>query len=250
MVFNRRKDYERPDLAQAGKGTSVARAKRFVDEIRELVAPLARTCESYEPRAESRVGGAPAVELTNGQLAIAPDLRIETEGGRVFWIEAKDKSQRFLYPDTGADAHQVLGWYDIWLNLSQPTFLVFQDPPFESCLPRTSASEEQLEDFRSRWERFRGAPYGSWLSEALVDDGWTYPMLAFEHTRVKEAYIAYFPVDRLRPIGGDWAGIVGAVDSGLVPALPRPLVAHNKIDGSEVSEPTFRKRAENFAGGR
>ncbi|MDT0676460.1 hypothetical protein [Autumnicola musiva] len=196
MTLNSRKHYIDSDEPQGTKGHSLKKANDFVLSIRDEIAPLLEECIIYESK--KRLGKAPSVELPNGKLAIAPDIRCVTKAGNVFWFEIKDKAQRFYYPDTGADIFQVYGWYKINKEFQEPVFVLFQDPDFESCLPK-NPPYAKLESFKARWERSEGKPYGNWLSNLLVLKK-KYPRVFSERSRNLEMYIMYFLVEKMEKV--------------------------------------------------
>src|SRR5436189_1938943 len=109
MPLNERKDYDAQAESQASKENSLTQAKGLAESIRQAVLPFVKECICFE--GEVKLGSAPAVKLPNGKLSIAPDLKCTTHNDNVFWIEVKDKCQRFYFDDTGADLFQVKGWY-------------------------------------------------------------------------------------------------------------------------------------------
>lgn len=112
MALNQRKEYGDFVFGQANKSASISQSGHFVRQIMSAVEPHLDICTYFE--SEAKLGSAPAVELPSGRVVIAPDILCRTNQGSVFWIEAKDKCQRFYKPDTGADIHQVYGWYKVW----------------------------------------------------------------------------------------------------------------------------------------
>jgi hypothetical protein len=112
-VLNNRNNTYRHTNQQEEKGKSIISSKTLVSIIKEKILQIQNvaSCEQYEPDESLRVNGAPAVRLPSGKLAIAPDLKCTLQNGKIFWVEVKDKCQRFYKPDTGADLHQILGFY-------------------------------------------------------------------------------------------------------------------------------------------
>jgi hypothetical protein len=152
-------------------------------------------------------------------LAIAPDLRCTTHSGKVFWIEIKDKSQRFYYPDTGGDLHQALGWYNINKHLNEPVFMLFKDPELEKCFAKR-ATEKDKEIFTERWEKFAGESFGNWLSNCLVYSKENrYPIVSYDSSRNKEMFIMYFHTDTMRRISSFASIVKEAEEAHDVPEL-------------------------------
>lgn len=238
MTVTGRKTYTKSGGVQTGKDDSIHEAKGLVSEVHALLAPLLKSCEIYEPDEKSRIKGAPAVALPNLKLAIAPDLKCETRGGNTFWVEVKDKPQRVYFPDTGADVHQVLGWYDIQRATAHPTLLVFRDPPIETMRQGT-APADVWSRFQERIKRYSGKLYGGWLSEALVYRS-NHPMICAERSRDMPMHIFYFHVDNLRPIG-DLARYPADVDENKVPHLPSELKAFYRDEKKIISEREIRR---------
>lgn len=218
MVINQRREYGGEDW-QAGKQFSVKKSKALVSEVQALVSPFLKECLPYTPPKEDCIGEAPAVRLPDGRLAIAPDLRCVSLAGKTFWIEVKDKAQRFYFPDTGADLHQVLGWYDIEKDCSEPVLVAFRDPALESCLPRGYVTADRLASFKSRWSRFSGKFYGDWLSSCLQSIP-GYPRIMHEKSREMEMNILYFPVNSMRLLDGNWKEIFAELDTNSRKTLP------------------------------
>jgi hypothetical protein len=223
MTLNKRVDYGDFEIGQANKDESLRKATGFVKEIMDEISPLLDSCEYYD--SEIKLGGAPAVKLPSEEVVIAPDIRCRTKEGKVFWLEAKDKSQRFFYPDTGADIFQVYGWYKIWQELEQPVFVVFKDPDYDSCLPRGYVDPDFIESFKKRWDTFEGKPYGAWLSELLVVEN-NYPRILFEKSREKSMYIFYFRIELMKA-NLNWNNIIDEVNNNKVPNI-QPLQAYYK----------------------
>lgn len=187
---------------QEKKENSILNSKGLVYKIEQLFKTNTdiKSIEQYEPNETLRINGAPAVKLPTGELVIAPDLKCELKDGTIFWIEVKDKCQRFFKPDTGADLHQILGFYQIDFCLNQPVLMVFQDSTLTRCSV-SNASDTLKEKFRKRWELFNGEPYGNWLRNCLIlNDNSKYPMIAKERSRDLEMYIFYFNIYTLGKI--------------------------------------------------
>jgi hypothetical protein len=236
MALNTRKDYDDSTDGQGSKNHSLEKASQFVKFIHSLISPLLSECIYYE--SEKKLGNAPSVELPNGKLAIAPDLRCVTNNGNVFWIEVKDKSQRFYHPDTGADIFQVYGWYNIFKYFSEPVFVLFKDPAFESCLPK-SPSKDRLTEFKARWDLFNGETYGGWLSDLLVSDG-KYPRVFQEHSRELIMYILYFRVALMTKVS-DFNTLISAVDNKSITNVEDEIKAYYHADNSLLTEENIRK---------
>lgn len=195
-MLNQNDKYNKGYLGQADKDSSLLLSKKLVVEVKELFEPYLLSCELYEPERNLRIGNAPAVEI-NGKLVVAPDIKCITKTGQVFWIEVKDKPQRFYYSDTGADLHQVLGWYDINKFLKQPVLVIFKDPDLNACVPQ-NASCEKIEQFEKRWGLFKGAIYGGWLMDLLYyDNKAKYPCIFAERSRNIIMNILYFDISRM-----------------------------------------------------
>ena len=130
-------------------------AKNLVEKIQKQILKVKEvvSCEQYEPDESSRINKAPAVKLPNGKLVIAPDLRCQLNNNKTFWIEVKDKCQRFFKPDTGADLHQILGFYQINNELNEPVLMIFQDASKDDCCVTTNKKKNLLafKNFKKRW---------------------------------------------------------------------------------------------------
>ncbi len=237
MALNKRTDYGADDEQQGSKSNSLTLASKFVKEIIEEITPLVDSCIYYN--SEIKLGNAPAVELPNGKKAIAPDILCLTKNGKRFWIEVKDKSQRFFHPDTGADLFQVYGWYNINKFLGEPVFVLFKDPPFDDCLPRTKVSDDRISSFKSRWINFGGSPYGSWLSNcmALTEN---YPRIFKERTRNEMMYIIYFSVFSLAKVTS-WEAIIKQVDEGVIQNVQDSFNAFFAETNQQIDEVEVRK---------
>jgi len=214
-TLNDRTDYTDGNNSQLNKKDSVAGSKLLVTKIIKELEDYLESCLEYEPDdPKLRINNAPAVELPSHELVIAPDIKCKTKAGEIFWIEAKDKCQRFYPPDTGADLHQVLGWYKINKYLSEPVFLVFQDASLEDC-SEEKAKPYEKNQFKKRWDLFKGNMYGAWLSELLiVSDSPKYPKIFFESTRSTPIYILYFYVKQMSTIN-NWEEIIGNVPESI-----------------------------------
>ncbi|MDX4028315.1 hypothetical protein [Aliarcobacter skirrowii] len=197
MPINERNDtYKHENGLQEKKENSITNSKSLVTKVEQLFKahPDIKKITLYEPDNTLRINGAPAVKLPNGKLVIAPDLLCELHNGNFFWIEVKDKCQRFYKNDTGADIHQILGFYQIDYCCNQPVLMVFQDSTLERCTVK-NASEDLKEKFKKRWQKFGGEPYGNWLRNSLILDTTTkYPMIAKEKSRELDMYIFYFDI--------------------------------------------------------
>lgn len=201
MILNNNKRYTLTRDTQAEKDFSISKSKELVKVIIELMSPHLKVCKEYEPDSNDlRINKAPAVRLPDGELAIAPDIYCKTKNDEIFWIEVKDKAQRFYFSDTGADLHQVLGWYEINKQLNQPVLIIFKDPDFEDCLP-SAPSKETKDRFKIRWELFNGKFYGNWLNNLITLDSATkYPCIFKERTRAQSINIMYFNIFSMNEI--------------------------------------------------
>jgi len=235
MPLNTRKDYKDSKIGQGSKDFSLDKASKFVAFIHSQISPLLSECIYYD--SDKKLGNAPCVELPNGKLAIAPDLRCVTKNGNVFWIEVKDKSQRFYHPDTGADIFQVYGWYNIFKYFNEPVFVLFKDPAFESCLP-PNPPESRMSEFKSRWELFSGETYGAWLSELLKLDG-RYPRVFKEHSREMIMYILYFRVALMSTVS-DFNILIDAVDNKTIINVEDEIKAYYHPENSLLTEQNIR----------
>lgn len=200
------------------------------------VSPLVDSCEYYD--SEKKLGNAPAIELPNEELVIAPDIRCKTHEGKIFWIEAKDKSQRFFYPDTGADIFQVYGWYKVWSVLHQPVFVVFKDPNYDSCLPRNHVEQKWINNFKGRWDLFNGEPYGEWLSELLILEN-NYPKIFSERSRERPMFILYFQISLMRS-NLNWENIVNQVGNDTIPNIQEQIQAY--YNASLLNEDNIKEK--------
>lgn len=235
MTLNQRKEYDDNTEGQGSKKNALVKANDFVDTVMSGIGPLLAACTKYE--SELKLSNAPAVQLPGGKLAIAPDVKCVTKKGKVFWIEVKDKSQRFFYPDTGADLFQVYGWYNIAKFYGEPVYVLFKDPAFESCLPEKTDPVKK-EQFRKRWDLFGGAPYGGWLSDLLVPDE-RYPRIFPERSRELFMYILYFRVARMKKTTG-WEQVIAMVDNNAVRPVPQELKAFSNGTGQLAGEAHIR----------
>jgi hypothetical protein len=187
---------------QENKNDSISTSKKLVKDIQKIFLENQEilSCEEYEPDDSLRINGAPAIKLPNGKLVIAPDLKCKMIDGTIFWIEVKDKCQRFFKPDTGADLHQVLGFYQINKLLKEPVLMVFKDASFNEC----SVSGENISDelklkYKNRWNLFKGLPYANWLNNCLsIDNLNKYPMINEEKSRNISMYIFYFHINSFK----------------------------------------------------
>ncbi|CAM1341004.1 hypothetical protein [Tenacibaculum aestuarii] len=235
MPLNSRKDYIDSQEGQGSKNYSLQKASQFVLDIKEEISPLLAECIVYD--SEKKLGNAPCVELPNGKLAIAPDLRCVTKKGNVFWFEIKDKSQRFFYPDTGADIFQVYGWYNTFKFYEEPVFILFKDPDFESCLPNRP-NEKKKKEFKTRWDSFSGKPYGAWLGDLLeLQNG--YPRVFEERSRDLKMYILYFLIAKMNPVD-DWLKLINEVDNKAIKPVPEEIKAYLHSNNTLLSEKNIR----------
>ncbi|PKD45289.1 hypothetical protein [Rhodohalobacter barkolensis] len=235
MTLNSRKDYIDSEASQGSKSNSLELAHQFVKEIHSDIAPLLQECIIFD--SEKTLGNAPAVEIPNDKLAIAPDIRCTTHEGNVFWFEVKDKSQRFYYPDTGADLFQVYGWYNINKHYSEPVFVLFKDPPFDSCIPKTP-SEKNLEKFKPRWSKFNGKPYGAWLSQLLELNN-NYPRIFNERSRNQQMPILYFLISQMQPVTS-WQALIDEVDGKNIPDVKETFEAYHNRTNKLLDEDKVR----------
>jgi hypothetical protein len=218
ITNERNGDYTSQNKEQLGKADSVKISKTLVRQVYDLVLPLVEVCEEYEPDKTLRLSGAPAVKI-NEKLVIAPDLKCTTKNGNIFWIEVKDKCQRFFMPDTGADVHQVLGWYDINKYNKEPVLVIFRDPPLEKCV----VGGQNTDKYTERWNKFSGQPYGNWLSNLLVLNNRTsYPKLYPERSRQDVMHICYFHIENMISIDLNvLKQKILEVDAQSVPVIPQ-----------------------------
>ncbi|MBI9055454.1 MAG: hypothetical protein JEY96_16650 [Bacteroidales bacterium] len=235
MTLNSRKDYIDSNASQGSKDHSLKLAGQFVIEIQKQISPLLQECIIYD--SEKKLGNAPCVELPNGKLSIAPDLRCITNAGNVFWFEIKDKSQRFYYPDTGADIFQVYGWYNIFKYYKEPVFVLFKDPAFESCLPRNT-NQGKLNEFKVRYDLFNGGPYGNWLGKLLQLEN-NYPRVFEERSRSLKMYILYFLVNKMYKVE-NWQSLIDDVDKMKIPNVAEEIEAYLHPSNKKLSENEIR----------
>jgi hypothetical protein len=242
MTLNKRVDYGDYEDGQANKSESLNKATVFVKEIIENISPLLDSCDYYD--SEKKLGGAPTVELPSKEIVIAPDIICKTHKGKIFWIEAKDKSQRFYKPDTGADIFQVYGWYKIWSELHQPVYVVFKDPKFNSCLPRKKVEQKWIDEFKNRWDLFQGNPYGGWLSELLVlKNG--YPQIFDERSRDKPMSILYFHI-LLMKNSIKWEDIIKSVDNDKILKIQQGIKAY--YNGDLLDQQRMKEKIDSLLG--
>lgn len=226
-VVNNRNDAYKHSSEQEKKDESLTGSKNLVKIIQRRLQQLDNIacCVEYEPDMSLRIAGAPAVRLPNGKLVIAPDLRCLLKDGRTFWVEVKDKCQRFYKPDTGADLHQILGFYQINKILHQPVLMVFQDAKEEECLVK-NANETQKKKFKQRWLKFEGEPYGGWIKECLtLDKNNNYPLVAFEKSRTVPIFIFYFSVYKLKKL--DFTNILSTINDSC--RIDTEIAAYRKM---------------------
>ncbi|WP_300902588.1 hypothetical protein [uncultured Clostridium sp.] len=201
MALNNNHKYNKNSYRQAGKDFSIDKSKELVREIIDSIKSDLKVYVEYEPENNLRLCKAPAVKLPDGSLAIAPDIYCETLSGEVFWIEVKDKPQRVFFPDTGADLHQVLGWYNINKQLNQPVFIIFKDPALDECLPKYEIDSKVKERFQKRWSLFNGEIYGGWLSTLIeLDNVKEYPCIFTERSRDLVMNIMYFNICKMKKL--------------------------------------------------
>lgn len=199
-MLNQNDKYNKNNCGQAGKWYSIKKSKVLVRQVKEMFEPYLKSCEEYEPEEDLRINQAPAVKV-NGKLVIAPDLKCTTFDDKIFWVEVKDKAQRFYFSDTGADLHQVLGWYDINYYLQQPVLIIFKDPDLEKCMPKNVKNDNLIKNFKKRWESFDGDLYGGWLNNLIkIDSTKKYPCIYKERSREQEMYILYFDINKMKKI--------------------------------------------------
>lgn len=201
VLNNRNGAYQHADQ-QENKSDSIKASKKLVKAIQNKVKSIdgIQTCEQYEPSQDLRIHNAPAVRLPNEKLVIAPDLKCTTNDGKIFWIEVKDKCQRFFRPDTGADLHQILGFYQINNILNEPVLMIFRDDTLQQCYGK-NADDSSKTQFKKRWDLFQGEPYGNWIDQCILPSNPPrYPLLSFEKSRGMHMYIFYFHVNNLKTI--------------------------------------------------
>lgn len=140
-----------------------------------------------------------------------------TKDDKVFWIEVKDKAQRVFFQDTGADLHQVLGWYDINENLKEPVLVIFKDPDYLSCLPKSKNTDEDvIARFKKRWDKFNGDYYGNWLTSLLkIDKTLKYPCIFSERSRDIDMNILYFHINKMVKIEENISKILKEIPSSI-----------------------------------
>lgn len=240
MTLSRRDDYGHGKYTQAPKDISIVKSKALVLEIQKALEPFVCSCEIY--KSEESIHNAPAVRIAGNQLVIAPDLKCVSKGEKVFWVEVKDKSQRFYYPDTGADLHQVLGWYDIWKHLEEPVLLVFRDPPLDSCIPKATTTNSEKKQFEKRWRCFGGKPYGNWLSHCLLVEE-RYPRIFAERSRDMDMYIFYFHISRMTLLHDRWEQVISDLDYGKITPLPEAIRAYLHSRSDLLGESDIRRLA-------
>ncbi len=204
-ALNRRKHYTDSSITQGDKINSINKSKEFVEEVIKTFSPFLKVCIEYD--GETKINGAPAVDLGDNKKAIAPDVYCELNDNRKFWIEVKDKPQRFFHPDTGADIFQVLGWYYISKIRKEPILVIFKDPDLNSCLPNFKVDKNLIEKFTLRWENFGGHMYGNYLSELLqISDG--YPKISEERSRDLSISIFYFSIKKMIDLSINVEGLI------------------------------------------
>lgn len=203
VINNRNNTYIHTHNKQENKNASISSSKILVETIQKIILKTKRviSCEQYEPNQSLRINKAPAVRLPNGKLVIAPDLKCKLDNNKIFWIEVKDKCQRFFKPDTGADLHQLLGFYQINNELNEPVLMIFKDASRDDCNVVTNKNKNIENNFIKRWELFNGEPYGEWLNNCLIlDKRNKYPLVAFERSRKIPIFIFYFYINNLKKI--------------------------------------------------
>lgn len=211
-MLNSNDKYHKLGIGQADKNSSILNSKNLVKEVIDIFKPHLKSCEMYEPDDSLRINGAPAVKV-NDNLVIAPDIKCITKDCRVFWIEVKDKAQRVYFPDTGADLHQVLGWYDINYYLNEPVLVIFKDPDYQKCLPKTGVDNNVEMRFQQRWNKFSGDFYGNWLAKLIkINISQKYPCIFKEKSRFLDMEILYFHIDNMLKITRNEERIIKDMD--------------------------------------
>jgi len=155
---------------------------------------------------EKLSGNTPAVRVNiaeKEELVCAPDIKCYVNDDEFFWVDVKDKPQRYFYPDTGCDIHQYMSYYKINRFRNEPVLLFFRDGSWKSLESgwKKLPSYKQ-EDFKMRWNMF--APneksfwYGHWFDVLCnYDEGLKYPICRSEHTRDMPMDICYMHVGEM-----------------------------------------------------
>lgn len=238
-ALNRRKDYSKSSTKQGDKESSLKKSKDFVREVISIFSPFLKVCNEYE--GDSKINGAPAVDLGEDKKAIAPDVYCELKDGRKFWIEVKDKPQRFFHPDTGADIFQVLGWYYISKLRKEPVLVIFRDPDLNSCLPGFKVDKSLIDKFTLRWELFSGKYYGNYLSE-LLHFSKNYPKISEERSRNLTLSIFYFSINKMIDLSTNTSKLIDDLTSNYDDYVVKDeLEAFSEIDNKKVGEKRIRE---------
>jgi hypothetical protein len=196
MPVNRRAKYV-DHMGRQPKQDSVRQSNELVYAIKKILEEAGLKCQLAEEVKDGNISGAPAIQLPDGRLVLAPDLYCEYKGRR-FWVEVKDKCQRFFYEDTGINLQELVSFYDVQQQREEPILLIFQDDSLEECLAK-NAENEKKERYRIRWQKFGGKPYGNWL-ENLLQAPFPYPLMSKDHSRRVAMYIVYFPVNLMHSL--------------------------------------------------
>lgn len=166
--------------------------------------------EVYTPK-DLLPGGTPAVKVNTGkkeELVCAPDIRCFINENDFFWVDVKDKPQRYYHPDTGCDIHQYMSYYKINRFKNEPVLLFFKDPSWDTLLEGMKKFafggrlERLIDGFKPRWGKF--APeekpfwYGNWFNVLCTyDEELKYPICRPEHTRDMPMDICYMHVSKM-----------------------------------------------------
>jgi hypothetical protein len=209
LTFSKRSDYS-TDVGQKDKFTTMKRAEQRVLLAKKLLEKtgLFETVVPYRPEStEVYIQSAPAIYVNTPKgrkLVIAPDLRCILLNNSHLWIEVKDKPQRFLYPDTGCDTHQYIGYWSVNKFRHEPVLMLFNDLFLEEMTGLTRLPRPKREDFIRRCRPF--APddkpvfYGNWMTIlASFDEKTQYPKCFHERSRDMSMKIVYMDVTRMIP---------------------------------------------------
>lgn len=205
-----RNGYSKENGTQEDKGKTLRLANPKESEVMGILAEtgLFSVIESYEAK-EFLSGNTPAIKVKTGEneeLVCAPDIRCFINEKDFFWVDVKDKPQRFFGPDTGCDIHQYISYYKINKYNKEPVLLFFKDPPLNALLSNIDnfnigdkRKEQIKKDFSYRWNLFAsdGKPYwyGNWLDFlSLYSDELGYPLCLTHRSRDMEMDICYMNV--------------------------------------------------------
>ncbi|TFU26257.1 hypothetical protein [Thermus tengchongensis] len=242
MPVNNRTTYVRS--GRQPKKDSVTRSRDLVLALKELLDRAGVSCDFAENVTDESINGAPAVRLSEDRLALAPDLYCEYAGKR-FWVEVKDKCQRFYWEDTGINLQELVSFYDIHRLKGEPILLVFKDASLDECMVN-SAKKEQKEAYQKRWQRFQGKPYGEWLDNLLRRSSCPYPLGSLDHSRGVPMYIVYFQVDLMRSLETNLEALLQHLDNATdTPDMDLTMYLLEKGKGKKkircVNEANIRK---------